>query len=346
MTQRFIESQPKVRNFWIIIISIAFILSAVFSCFIVPIWKIANNPQIFYTSLSDQNIYELLNENGLEFLQKMGAFPNGILNIDPVFMQGIISRALPSEWWQENISTYLNRYDRYINNKDLENIPFINFATLKSFLQSSDARVSISTEINSYPTCTEVQTQNTTSILDGASGVLPLCMVDDNLIGSVLNFLQSQLAQLGRDVPEDYRLNINFDNSIIQGIKITRSIFDVSIITGLFALVLFGTLTIIIFNNNKRRYLRWMGKLFSITGIIGIVFDLFLFLSANSTLSDIILKMLSGFPLVMVEPLNKVMLQIITVCVYYFGLPSIAFATIGLLLLISARIIPDKKVIV
>lgn len=86
-----------------------------------------------------------------------------------------------------------------------------------------------------------------------------------------------------------------------------------------------------------------MGKVLSITGAIGIIVEIVLFLVVNSILPDAFQKLLSDLPVAIIQPIIKAIMQGSTVFVYYYGLSPIAISAIGLLFLIIPRINPGKQ---
>ncbi len=322
--------------------SAMFIFSTFLGFLFFPIQKISTNSQILNISLENQNIYGLLNENSFEIFQKTEAFQNGIGRLDPAFISRIISSGLSPKWWKTVISRYLGKYYYYFNNGDLEDSQFNYFSSLKSILQNRDNEIVIIEELNKYPKCTEGQKQNISSIMNGTSEIIPRCMVDDSFLNSFVDFLQTELTHLANEIPAKLQFNVTIENSIFQVAKLIRVVYITSIIFTILALCFFIALTITMLGD-LHTYFRWIGKVLSITGVIGIIVEIVLFLAVNSILPDTFQKLLSDLPVAIIQPIIKAMLQGSTVFVYYYGLPPIAISAIGLVFLIIPRIDPKKQ---
>jgi hypothetical protein len=336
------KTQPRANNILKITLALIFVISAVLSYFFLPLRRIVTDPQIINASLTNQNIYGLLSDNSFEFIQKIGTFQNETGRVDPAFTSRIISRVLSPNWWKAGIFRYLDEYYKFLKNGILENNPSISFTSLKGILQNRNDEIIISEEINTYIKCTEDQNQNIISIMNDDSGTIPMCMIDDSLAIPFVGFLQSQLARLGNGIPVEYRFDTKINNSLIQDIKIIRSIYFASLISIILALSLFSALTITL-AKDLQKYLRWMGKLLTITGFVGILFDLLFFLASNSIVSDSFQMLVSEFPPVLLQPLTKAMLQVSTVLIFYYGLLPVATAAIGLIFLVLVRVFYIKK---
>jgi hypothetical protein len=325
-------------------LSIVFIISTVLSYLFLPILKISTDPQIINTSLANQNVYGRLNENGFEIIQQMGAFQNGTGRLDPAFMSRIISRELSPKWWQVFFFRYLGRYYLYLKNGTLEDNPLISSTSLKTNLLNRNNENILIEEIGTYSKCTEGQKQKIISNMNGTAGIIPMCLVDDSLLIPFVGFLQSELIYIANEIPAELRFPGNIENSLLHGVLLIRAVYLSSIIFIILALCLFLALSIMMVNH-LHSYLRWMGKVLSIAGSVGIVVEIVLFLAVNSVLPDAFQKLLSGFPAALLQPFMKVMNQVATVFVYYYGLPPIAITAFGLIILVFHRIYPDRKVL-
>ena len=322
--------------------SIIFIFTTVLGFMFLPLQKIIADPLILNISLENQNIYGLLNENSFEIIQKMGAFQNGIGRLDPAFASQFISNGLSPKWWKAVISRDLGEYYHYFNNGNLVDSQFNYSSALKSILQNRDNEIVILEELSKYPKCTEGQKQNINLIMNGSSEIIPMCMVDDSLLSPFVDFLQTELTHLANEIPTKLRFNVTIENSLFRVTKLIRAVYITSFIFTILALCFFIALTITILGN-LNTYCRWMGKVLSITGAIGIIVEIVLFLVVNSILPDAFQKLLSDLPVAIIQPIIKAIMQGSTVFVYYYGLSPIAISAIGLLFLIIPRINPGKQ---